>query len=93
MSTSEVAKKPVRYVALAFAGFLLFVAGVVMLGATLYQVEVSPPPEIPHMEIPSGKYEWRSLNMVVTVAGVMFMVLGLVLMAVSYMTASRDEVE
>ena len=85
----SIEKRKVRYATLAFAGFLLFVAGVVMVFATVRQEKISSElsPEDYHMGIPTETYVVRSLNVVVTATGVAFMFLGSVLMVVSYKKA------
>jgi len=57
-------------------GIALVIIGVVLVAATVYQEQVAPPPAMPHMEIPSAKYEWRSRNQTITEAGIIFDCLG-----------------
>jgi len=63
-------------------GIVLAVVGALLLATTLYQEEVAPPPEIPHMEIPSAKYEWRTRNIVLTTIGANLIGVGLVAVVV-----------
>lgn len=57
-------------------GVFLFIVGVVMMMATLYQEEIPMEPEIPHMEIPTARFEWRTRNQDVTNVGILFVCVG-----------------
>ena len=58
------------------AGIALLIIGIGLLAATLYQEEVVAEPEIPHMEIPTGKYEWRTRDMAITSVGAILIAIG-----------------
>jgi len=63
-------------------GIALVIVGVIFVAATVYQEQVAAPPEVPHMEIPSAKYEWRSRNPGITWLGIGFITLSAVLILV-----------
>jgi len=59
-------------------GIALVIVGVVLVVATVYQEQVAPPTEQPHMQPQApAKYEWHSRNMVATVLGIIFIALAL----------------
>ena len=75
--------KRASFLALPTVAFVLFVAGAIMLVATVYQERVPTElsPEDYHMSIPTETYVVRSLNVAATSAGVAFILVGAVLVA------------
>lgn len=60
-------------------GIVLAIVGIICVAATVYQELVEEPkPEDYHMGIPTARYEWRSRNLAITVAGIGLFVCGLV---------------
>jgi len=65
-------------------GIALIIAGIILVGATVYQELVEEPqfPEDYHMTPqPTAKYEWRSRNLTITYLGEVLIPLGLLFIA------------
>jgi len=64
-------------------GIALAIVGAVLVIATVYQEQVAPPTEQPHMQPQApAKYEWRSHNPAITWLGTGFIALSAVLILV-----------
>lgn len=65
-------------------GLALLIVGALLVVAMVYQELIEEPefPEDYHMQIPTGKYEWRSHNITITYTGVGLIVFALSLMIV-----------
>ena len=61
-----------KKVTLIFLSSLMMISGFILIVSTLYQELVYEPefPEDYHMQIPVGRYEWRSRNPILTWLGI-----------------------
>lgn len=62
-------------------GISLVIIGIALVATTVYQEQVAPL-AVPHMEIPTAKYEWRSRNPTITGIGAGLIGSGVVLLLV-----------
>ena len=82
-------KKPSTKRLLVYTILALFITSSILLAASLYQVQVESPSEQDyHMNIPEGKYEWHSRNVIATWLGVACFFVGVVAVAIFLSTQS-----